>query len=791
MRRPLALSFAAALAATAAVWGVWLSPRWTIDASAQEVGIHPRCRASGPRLACAEPYSQRWSVDPGATCWQELPTDSFFHEALRRGEGRPAWNPYVGSGFPVVFDGVHSRGSPVRALLARFPGPGGRDLLVFLRMLAWTWGIALAVALLGCPWVLVALAALAAALAPYPAAYIDIIFLDVDLLAPWFAALLIAFVLGRLSLVPAAALAFGLGLLVGLLGFLQSQFVFAAAAGVLALAAIPATRGRSLLLAGAAGLGLAAAAPNYLPMIGHLQWFSSGRDLQCVADDGLGLRGLLGRLFAPPAGLAAPDLMAGGAGVLLMAATVRRARPGFLLAAFVLLAAWAALGAPAWLCSLPGISGVRFWRHLLPYVQALFVVVTALAIDAAARARLSWRALLAILALGAAVVAANGAPGFWRARLLAFALLGGALALSSLVISSLSRDSRASISADPGDWAPGAARRSGPPGVEAPGTWQRRLARLGPALPVLFCLGLGLCAYPPFFLSNTYLASFRWWGPPRQLPPVPAALDRDTPLGAVAELSRRQDRRHYGLGYVLFPGWSAAFGILDLRMVEPFYPAGVHALNRGVFSHWLTLQPGFPDRFVRPDPESLTWDPGFQRVLALHRVSLLSFPSDFLLFPPAPSPWEQGRCRLLARDQGIESWLCPDVGGVGWFPRRVERARTVAGAVSRLAAAPLADVLETVIVGPEGADGPLAPAAGRVLGVERTGDRLAYRLAVERPGVFVVADAFFPGWKARVAGAPAPVLRANAAFKAVRVPRGEIEVELRFEPGWWSPPPPR
>ena len=31
---------------------------------------------------------------------------------------------------------------------------------------------------------------------------------------------------------------------------------------------------------------------------------------------------------------------------------------------------------------------------------------------------------------------------------------------------------------------------------------------------------------------------------------------------------------------------------------------------------------------------------------------------------------------------------------------------------------------------------------------------------------------------------------ANAAFKAVRVPRGEVELELRFQPRWWSPPPP-
>ena len=309
--------------------------------------------------------------------------------------------------------------------------------------------------------------------------------------------------------------------------------------------------------------------------------------------------------------------------------------------------------------------------------------------------------------------------------------------------------------------------------------------------PALFCLGLGLCTYPPLLFSNRYLPAFNWYGPGgRQLPPLPAEIDRRTPLGAVAELSRREDRRHYGLGHVLFPGWSAAFRILDLRVVGPFYPAGVHALNRGLFPHWLTLQAGFPDRFVRPEPEARTWDPGFQRVLALHRVSLLSFGPGGGSFPPAPSPWERGRCRPLGRDQGIESYVCPEVSGIGWFPRRVEAADSVAGAVARLAALPPRELLDLAVVGPEGADGPLTPAAGRVRGVERRGDRLVYRLAVERPGVFAVADAFFPGWTARAGGMEVPVLRANAAFKAVRVPRGEMELELRFEPRWWSPPPP-
>ncbi len=60
------------------------------------------------------------------------------------------------------------------------------------------------------------------------------------------------------------------------------------------------------------------------------------------------------------------------------------------------------------------------------------------------------------------------------------------------------------------------------------------------------------------------------------------------------------------------------------------------------------------------------------------------------------------------------------------------------------------------------------------------------RLAVETDacgaGLLVVADAFFPGWQARVDGARAPVLRANYLVRAVPVSAGRHRVELTYRP---------
>jgi hypothetical protein len=49
-------------------------------------------------------------------------------------------------------------------------------------------------------------------------------------------------------------------------------------------------------------------------------------------------------------------------------------------------------------------------------------------------------------------------------------------------------------------------------------------------------------------------------------------------------------------------------------------------------------------------------------------------------------------------------------------------------------------------------------------------------------GFLVVADQYFPGWRATVNGDAAPIVRANFAFRLVEVPSGRSRVELRYRP---------
>jgi uncharacterized membrane protein YfhO len=61
-------------------------------------------------------------------------------------------------------------------------------------------------------------------------------------------------------------------------------------------------------------------------------------------------------------------------------------------------------------------------------------------------------------------------------------------------------------------------------------------------------------------------------------------------------------------------------------------------------------------------------------------------------------------------------------------------------------------------------------------------DRVALAATLERPGVVVLADVFYPGWSLAVDGASARLLRVNVMMRGVAVPAGEHTLEFRYRP---------
>ncbi len=122
----------------------------------------------------------------------------------------------------------------------------------------------------------------------------------------------------------------------------------------------------------------------------------------------------------------------------------------------------------------------------------------------------------------------------------------------------------------------------------------------------------------------------------------------------------------------------------------------------------------------------------------------------------------------------------------GPLPRAyvVGRASVVADdadALARLSSPEFEPRAEVVL-----ASGPATTTARDQVGTARLTERTANRLRVfvrlSKDGYLVVLDSFDPGWRARVDGRAAEVLRADVGFRAVRVPAGSHSVEMVYRP---------
>jgi hypothetical protein len=94
-------------------------------------------------------------------------------------------------------------------------------------------------------------------------------------------------------------------------------------------------------------------------------------------------------------------------------------------------------------------------------------------------------------------------------------------------------------------------------------------------------------------------------------------------------------------------------------------------------------------------------------------------------------------------------------------------------------------VTERRLEGLPEAGGTPPPPAGDARLVRYEDERMTVRARATRPGLLVLNDTSFPGWKATVDGREVPIERVDYTFRGVRVPAGSSTVELRYEPLSW------
>ena len=70
---------------------------------------------------------------------------------------------------------------------------------------------------------------------------------------------------------------------------------------------------------------------------------------------------------------------------------------------------------------------------------------------------------------------------------------------------------------------------------------------------------------------------------------------------------------------------------------------------------------------------------------------------------------------------------------------------------------------------------------GSVEWLERNNNDMTLRVSADRPAVLVLADNWFPAWRARIGNEDVPVLRANHSLRAVPITAGEHTVEFYYQ----------
>ncbi len=147
---------------------------------------------------------------------------------------------------------------------------------------------------------------------------------------------------------------------------------------------------------------------------------------------------------------------------------------------------------------------------------------------------------------------------------------------------------------------------------------------------------------------------------------------------------------------------------------------------------------------------------------------------------PAPS-----KARVLWNDS---RWEIVELPSSATRALVVYRSRVAHSPEEALEAALTGDPRSAVVLEEESTP-PASPATGpRTLAgiLKDAPDDVAVIAELEKPGWLVLLDNYFPGWKAEADGAPARILRADYAFRAVALSAGSHRVLFRYRPESFS-----
>jgi hypothetical protein len=79
-------------------------------------------------------------------------------------------------------------------------------------------------------------------------------------------------------------------------------------------------------------------------------------------------------------------------------------------------------------------------------------------------------------------------------------------------------------------------------------------------------------------------------------------------------------------------------------------------------------------------------------------------------------------------------------------------------------------------------DEPEISASAQIVVKKYTPQHIVVTVNAAQSGILLLADTYYPGWRAQIDGQPTPIYRANYIMRAVAVPNGEHEIEMFYAP---------
>lgn len=276
-------------------------------------------------------------------------------------------------------------------------------------------------------------------------------------------------------------------------------------------------------------------------------------------------------------------------------------------------------------------------------------------------------------------------------------------------------------------------------------------------------------------------------------PVVPPELDLTAPpvLAWIVERHREEmtgdpeDRDEAGLRpfrvlgdeWALFANVPALYGLWNLRGHDPMrLAASARFVDRATLGRYA---PGAMQQNQKVNRGNVAAHSylGVRYLLTRHRRK-----------PPAPA-WQR-----VYRHQGGRVWENSKVLPLFFLPAAVETVEPAPrGEAGNKTENEVLDRALAIAHEPEGYAGRAViegiGAGGAQQGTVRLtavgANRFAMEVTSPTGGVVVSSVGHDPGWRVRVGGAAAPLLRANSAFLAFAVPPGEHAVELVYSPSGW------